>query len=76
MLLHIEESEQGKEFANKFSLFQIQLSGLEEIRTPRKFSIYHPHLSLETVFPVLKLTQDLYKYDHFFFWKIGNLIIS
>ena len=74
--MHIEESEQGEEFANKFGLFQIQLGGLEEVRTPQKFSIFHPHLSLEAVFPSLKLTQYLYKYEHLFFWKTGNLIMS
>ena len=45
---------------NKFGLFQLQLESLGEVKTPGKFCNYFPHLSFETVFPVLKLTQNCY----------------
>ena len=40
----------------------------------RKFCNFYPHLSLETVFPALKLAQNfcmLYKHEYFFSWKLA-----
>ena len=73
ILLHIEESEQSKELAKRFNLFQIQLWVLVGVTTPRKVSNFYPHLSLNTVFSAFKLTQDYYvKMNISFSWKLGS----
>ena len=38
-----------------------------------KFCNFYPHLSLETVFPALKLTQICCINEHFFSWKLAVL---
>ena len=45
---------------NKCGLFQIHLVGLRVGATPGKFGYFYSHLSLETVFSALKLTQNCY----------------
>ena len=45
---------------NKFGLFQKQLGALEGIVTPEDSAVFFAHLSLESVFPVLNLTQSCY----------------
>ena len=68
-----EESEQSEVLANKFGFPQIQLEVWGESRRQKNFVI----LILGTVFPSLKLTRNfLFKYEHFFFLKTGNLIIN
>ena len=62
--------------ANTFGLFQIQMRRLGGVATQGTFCNFYPHLSLETVFPALKLTPNLYKYEHFFFLKTDNSIIN
>ena len=70
-----EESEHREVLANKFSLSQIQLGGLGLVATPGKFCNFSLLLSLETVVPSLKLTQNCYLNMNFFL-KNGNLTIN
>ena len=46
-------------------MFQIQLGGLGRVTIPKQFCHSYHHLSLETVFPAFKLTQNCYmNYNH------------
>ena len=60
IIAYSEESEQREMQANKFGLFQTYLGGLRVSATSGKFDYFYSHLSLETVFPALKLTQNCY----------------
>ena len=71
-----EESEHREVLANKFSLSQIQLGGLGLVATPGKFCNFSLLLSLETVVPSLKLTQNCYLNMNILFKKNGNLTIN
>ena len=53
-----EESKQSQVYMNKCGLFQIHLGGLTVGATSGKFGCFYSYLSLETVFPALKLTQN------------------
>ena len=75
-IAYCEKSEQSKALANKFGLFQIQLWNLEWVATPGKLCSFSNDLSLEAVFPVLKLTQNCYINMNIFFLKKGSLIIN
>ena len=57
IIAYSEESKQSEVYANKCCLFQIHLRVLEISATSGKFDYFYSHLSLETVFPALKLTQ-------------------
>ena len=58
IITYSEESEQSDVNANKLGLFQIHLEGgLGISATSGKFDYFYSYLSLETVFPALKLTQ-------------------
>ena len=57
IIAYSEESKQSEVYANKCGLFQIHLGVLEISATSGKFDYFYSHLSLETVFPALKLTQ-------------------
>ena len=57
IIANSEESEQSEVYANKCGLFQIHLGGLGISATSGKFDYFYSHLSLETVFPALKLIQ-------------------
>ena len=46
-IVYWEESEQREVSTNKFHLSQIQLEGLGEVATLRKFGNFSPHLNLE-----------------------------
>ena len=54
------ESEQSDQLATKFGLFQIQKRGLRGIATSGRFGNFYLYLSLENVFPAIKLTQNCY----------------
>ena len=57
-IAYLEKSQQTDVYANKFGLFQIHLGGgLGISATSGKFYYFYFHLSLETVFPALKLSQ-------------------
>ena len=56
ILLHI-----GKNLANECGLFQKHLGAFWDggsSTTPRKCCNFYPHLSMETVLPALKLSQN------------------
>ena len=55
-----EESEQREVLANKFGLPEIQMGIPVLVTTPTKFCNFSALLSLETVFPALKLTENCY----------------
>ena len=60
--------------ANKFGLFRIHLGGLCEVAIPRECCIFYPHLSLQTVFPALKLTQNFIIWTFLFLenWQFNH----
>ena len=55
-----EESEQREVLANKFDLSEIQMGIVVLVTTSRKSCNFSALLSLETVFPGLKLTENCY----------------
>ena len=57
IIAYSENSEQSKVYANKCGLFQTYLGGLRISATSGKLDYFYSHLSLEAVFPALKLTQ-------------------
>ena len=57
IIAYSEESNQSEVYTNKFGLFQIHLRGLGISPTSGKFNYFYSYLSLETVFPALKLKQ-------------------
>ena len=64
--------------ASQIRWLLMQLGNLGRVTIPKPFCNFYPHSNLETVFPALKLTKNMYidKYDHFHFLKTGNLIIK
>ena len=46
--------------ANNFDLLQIHFGGLGGVATPGKVCKFSPHLTLESIFPELKLKQNFY----------------
>ena len=66
----------ARRLQTSFGLLQINLRGLKGAIAPGNLLHFSP-LSLETVFPALKQTQNCYiNMDISFFWKTGNLIIN
>ena len=61
---------------NKCGLFQIHLGGLRVSATSGKFDYLYSYLSLETVSPALKLTQNCYINVNIFFLKTSNLFLN
>ena len=55
-----EESERREVLANKFDLSKIQMGILVLVTMPRKSCNFSALLSLETVFPALKLIENCY----------------
>ena len=55
-----EESERREVLANKFDLSKIQMGILVLVTMSRKSCNFSALLSLETVFPALKLTENCY----------------
>ena len=72
-----EESERIEVLANNFGLSEIQLGILVLVTTSGKFCNFSPLLNLERASPALKTGKELlFKYEHFFFLKNGNLLIN
>ena len=57
-------------------MFQIHLGGLRVSATSGKFDYFYSYLSLETVSPALKLTQNCYINVNIFFLKTSNLFLN
>ena len=76
IIVYSEESEQREMQANKCGLFQIHLGGLRVSATSGKFDYFYSYLSLETVSPALKLTQNCYINVNIFFLKTCNLFLN
>ena len=80
IIAYCEESKQSKTLAGKCYLLQtINIVGVGlGVCSPAtgKFCNLYRHLSLKTVFPALKLTQNCCFDYNIFFLKAGNLIIN
>ena len=57
VIAYSQEFEQSEVYANKCGLLQMHLEDLGVSVTSGKFDYFYFRLSLETVFPALKLTE-------------------